>query len=169
MMAGNEIITKDNCRYFTNYVSCHWLSLFCPWLFLVCPWLSRVCPWLSRVSSRMSLIHLVSCFISNKLTADPGEARAALQPPSSLTDWFIHPLVKISLQRRQTQTVSKSAFSHKTNYIDIFSVILNLEGHQTCCIVLKVTAILLNGWILAIAGAASGRVCACSLHSRLDW
>ena len=54
--------------YFTNYATCPWLSLFCPWLSLVCPWLSRVCPCLSRVSSRMSLIHLVSRFISNILT-----------------------------------------------------------------------------------------------------
>ena len=28
-------------------------------------------------------------------------------------------------------------------------------------------AILMNGWILSIGGALSGRVCACSLHSRL--
>ena len=28
-------------------------------------------------------------------------------------------------------------------------------------------AILVNGWILPIGGALSGRVCVCSLHSRL--
>ena len=32
---------------------------------------------------------------------------------------------------------------------------------------LGVTAIMLNGWILPIGGVASGRVCACSLCSRL--
>ena len=31
----------------------------------------------------------------------------------------------------------------------------------------KVTAFLLNWWILPIGGASSGRVCACSLRSRL--
>ena len=50
--------------------------------------------------------------------------------------------------------------------MDIFSEILNLEGHQNR-IGSKVTAILLNGWILATSEVASGRVCACSLPSRL--
>ena len=59
---------RVNFPYFTNYATCPWLSLFCPWLSLVCPWLSWVCPCLSRVISRMSLIHLVSNFISNILT-----------------------------------------------------------------------------------------------------
>ena len=103
--------------------------------------------------------------------ADPGKARAALQTHlsliNSLTDWLSHHFVKISLRRRHAQTVKNDASSHKTNYIDILSKILNLEGHQNCCIGPKVTAILLNGWILPNGGASSGRVCACSLHSRL--
>ena len=41
------------------------------------------------------------------------------------------------------------------------------EGHQNCIGGLKDTAILLKGWILPIVGVASGRVCACSLRSRL--
>ena len=49
--------------------------------------------------------------------------------------------------------------SHKTNYIDIFSEILNLEGHLNRCIGSKVTAILLKGRILPTGGVASGRVC----------
>ena len=53
------------------------------------------------------------------------------------------------------------------NYIDIFSEILNLEGHQNCRIGSKVTAILLNGWILPTGGVSSGRVCSCSLRSWL--
>ena len=63
--------------------------------------------------------------------------------------------------------VKNGASSHKTNYIDIFSDILNPEGHQNRCIGSKVTAILLNGWNLPTGGASSGRVCACSLRSRL--
>ena len=44
---------------------------------------------------------------------------------------------------------------------------LNPEGHQNPVISSKVTAILQKGWILPIGRAASGRVCACSLRSRL--
>ena len=41
----------------------------------------------------------------------------------------------------------------------ISTEILNLEGHLNHCIGSKVTAILLNGWILPTGGVASGRVC----------
>ena len=55
----------------------------------------------------------------------------------------------------------------KQKYIDILSEILNLEGHLNRCIGSKFTAIMLNWWILPTDRAASGRVCACSLRSRL--
>ena len=55
----------------------------------------------------------------------------------------------------------------KKNYVDILSGILNLEEYLNRCISSKVTAILLNGWILPTGGVPSGRVCACSLGSRL--
>ena len=67
--------------------------------------------------------------------------------------------MKISLRRRHAQTVKNGASSHKTKYINILLEIINLEGHQNCCIGSKVTAILLNGWILPTGGVASGRVC----------
>ena len=41
----------------------------------------------------------------------------------------------------------------------MLSEILNLEGHLNRCIGSKVTAILLNGWILPTGGVASGRDC----------
>ena len=44
---------------------------------------------------------------------------------------------------------------------------LNSEGHQNPISGSKVTAILLKGWILPVSGASSGRVCVCSLRSRL--
>ena len=44
---------------------------------------------------------------------------------------------------------------------------LNPEGHQNLISGSKVTAILLKGWILPICGVAWGRVCVCSLCSRL--
>ena len=78
-----------------------------------------------------------------------------------------HPLVKISLPRRHAQAVNNGASSCKTNYIDIFSNILSLLGHQNRCIGSKVMAILLNGWILPTGAASSGMVCACNLRSRL--
>ena len=66
---------------------------------------------------------------------------------------------KISWRRRHAQTIINGASSHKTNYIDIFSEIPNLEGHINHCIGSQVTAILLNGWILPAGGVALGRVC----------
>ena len=77
--------------------------------------------------------------------------------------WF----VKISLRRRHAPMVENGAFSHKVDFVLIFKEILNLEGHPKCITGSKVMAILLNGWILPINGVASGRVCACSLRSRL--
>ena len=47
----------------------------------------------------------------------------------------------------------------KNIYIDYFAENLNLEGHQSRCIGSKVTAILLNGWILPTGGVALGMVC----------
>jgi hypothetical protein len=66
----------------------------------------------------------------------------------SLADSLSHPLVKLFLRRRHAQMVSNGASSHKTNYFDILSKNLNLEGHPNRCIGSKVMAILLNGWIL---------------------
>ena len=45
--------------------------------------------------------------------------------------------------------------SYKTDYMDIFSENLNLEGHPNRCIGSKVKAILLNGWILPIGWASA--------------
>ena len=63
--------------------------------------------------------------------------------------------------------VGDGAFSYKIDYVTIFKKILNLEGHLNRITGSRVTAILLNGWILPIGGVLSGRVCACSLRSRL--
>ena len=47
------------------------------------------------------------------------------------------------------------AFSHKIDYVTILYEILNLEGHLNCITGSRVTAILLNGWILPIVGASA--------------
>ena len=75
--------------------------------------------------------------------------------------------MKISLRRRHALTAADGAFSHKIDYVTIFKEILNPKGHPNCIYGSKVTAILLNVWILPIGGASWGRVCSCSLRSRL--
>ena len=55
--------------------------------------------------------------------------------------------------------VRHGAFSHKIDYVTIILEILNPKKHQNCITYSKVTAILLNGWILPVGGVASGRVC----------
>ena len=75
--------------------------------------------------------------------------------------------MKIYLRRRHALTVADGASSHKIDNMTIFKEILNSEGHPNRNTGSKVTAILLNWWILPIGGASSGRVCACSLRSRL--
>ena len=49
--------------------------------------------------------------------------------------------------------VEYGAFSHKINYDTMFLKIQNLEGHPNLITGSRVTAILLNGWILPIGGA----------------
>ena len=75
--------------------------------------------------------------------------------------------MKISLRRRHALIVGDGASSYKIDYVVKFSEILNLEGHQNCMTGSRVTVILLNRWTLPIGEAASGRVCVCSLRSRL--
>ena len=75
--------------------------------------------------------------------------------------------MKIYLQRRQALTVADGAFSHKIEYVTIFKEIQNPKGHPNRITGVKVMGIFLNGWVLLIGGASSGRFCACSLRSRL--
>ena len=63
--------------------------------------------------------------------------------------------MKISLWCRQALIVEDGAFSHKIDYVTMFQEILNLEGHSNRITGSKVTAILLNGWILPIGGASA--------------
>ena len=53
--------------------------------------------------------------------------------------------MKISVRRCHALMVEDGAFSE----------ILNLEGYQNCIIISRVTAILLNVWILPIGGASA--------------
>ena len=81
------------------------------------------------------------------------------------------PLVKKSLQRQPAQTVRNGAFSHKINYIDIYSEILNLDGHPNRCIGSKVMAICwMGGFCLLVElhreGSASVACTACLFLSK---
>ena len=64
-------------------------------------------------------------------------------------------------------TVIDGASYTKIDYVEKISEILNIEGHTNFVIGSKVLEILLNEGILPIGGVALGRVCACSLRSRL--
>ena len=63
------------------------------------------------------------------------------------------------LRRRHAQTNRDMASNHKIEYVTQVQDILNLKGQQNCMIGSKVTAFLLNRWILPIGGVALGRVC----------
>ena len=87
---------------------------------------------------------------------------------NSLTDVFSNPFPPTTLWCRHAQSVRDSSSSYKIDYVIIFkNYFLKLELHQNLVSGLEVTAILLKRWIWSIGGVASGRVCACSLRSRL--
>ena len=88
---------------------------------------------------------------------------------------FIHSLIQslsepfppTALRRRHAQTVRDSTSSVKIDYIIVIKNFLNPKEHENPICGSKVTAILLKVWILPIGRASSGRVCVCSLRSRL--
>ena len=71
------------------------------------------------------------------------------------------------LRRRHAQTIKDSSSDYKIDYVIVIMNFLNPEGHQNPISGSKLTAILLKGWILTFGGVSLGRVCACSLRSRL--
>ena len=63
--------------------------------------------------------------------------------------------------------VEDGSLSHKIDYVPIFQKNLNLEEHLNRFTASKVMAIFVNGGVISRGDVASGRVCACSLRSRL--
>ena len=132
-----------SCKYQSQYICCEVVTYSILTLFLSC---------------------IVTYF------ADPGEARDC-----STNTFIIHSLINslsqpfplTALRRRHAQTVRDSTSSYKIDYFIVIKKILNPEGHQNPISGSKVMVILLKGWIFPISGASSGRVCACTLHSRL--
>ena len=140
----------------------------CVWLELVwyeCLWHSGICMSLNgELWHCTALVAYIYIFfltgLTNHMICRPRWSQGLIY--KHLCDWLIHslsePLVKISLRRRHARTVKNGDSSHKTNYIEVFSEILNPEGHKNCYIGSKVTAILLNGLILPTGWVSSGRV-----------
>ena len=77
------------------------------------------------------------------------------------------PFPPTALWRCHAQTVRDSSLSYKIDYFIAMENFLNPQGHQDRISGSIVTAILLKGRILPFGGVASGRVCDCSLRSRL--
>ena len=102
----------------------------------------------------------------------PGQSQGLLyiiqKPPSLIYSSIESSFVKITLQRRHAKLVGDGAFSHKTDQLRKLLEILNKKGLKNQIIGSKIVAIFLgNLWVLSIGGVASGRVCVCSLRSRL--
>ena len=77
------------------------------------------------------------------------------------------PFPPTALRHRHAKTIGDSSFSYKIDYLIVIRTFLNPERHQNSISGSKVMAILLKGLIFPNRGVASGRVCACSLQSRL--
>ena len=86
---------------------------------------------------------------------------------SNYSQWISQPFPPTALRRRHAQIVRDSTSSYKIDNVIVIKNFLNPKGHQNTIGGCKGTAILLKGWIWSIGGVASGRDCACSLHSRL--
>ena len=139
---------------------------------------SLVCAkcWLLKVTLKnFNFLHVFDCpckfcHIFYLFLADPGKARGCSKN-SLVIHQIIHlvsqPFPPTALRRRHATTVRDSSSSYKINYFIVIQNLQNPKGHQNLISGSKVTAILLKGWIWLIGGVASGRVCVCSLRSRL--
>ena len=92
---------------------------------------------------------------------------AAIQTASWLRESVSQPFPPTALRRRHAQTVRDSSSNYIIDYVIVIKNLFNPEGHANPISGLKVTTILLKAWIWPTGGVASGRVCACSLRSRL--
>ena len=94
-----------------------------------------------------------------RLVSRPGQSRRLLFQHCChlFGKWVSNPLSSIALRRCKVQMVRSGASSYKIDYVT----------HAQGIISSKVTAILMNWWILPTGGVASRRVCAFSLRNRL--
>ena len=116
-------------------------------------------------------LYVVCCL---PFLADPGKTRGCSTNTSVIISFihsFIHSVSDIfpptALRRRHAQTVWDSSFSYKIDYVIPIKNFLNPKGHQNPISGSKGMTILLKRLIVPIGGVVSGRVCVCSLRSRL--
>ena len=84
--------------------------------------------------------------------------------PSGMCGSFMYTLENSEKSGKFSQ---RYTFQFKNGVCHSDTDFINPKGHKNCITGSKVTAILMKGWILPFGGVASGRVCACSLRSRL--
>ena len=112
---------------------------------------------------------IVECRIS--LLADPREARGC-STNTSVTNSLTHSLmVSGNIFTAPSCPSGLKMVLLVIKYVNVYFEILNLKGHLNCFIGSKVTAILVNGggfYLVTCGEVALGRVCTCSLRSRLD-
>ena len=87
----------------------------------------------------------------------PGQSQQLLykQPGNSFINSVSHPFSPTALRRRHAPTVRASTSGCKIDYVIVIKNFLNPEGHRNPFCGSKVTAILLEGWILPIGGASA--------------
>ena len=100
-----------------------------------------------------------------QIISRPGQSQGLLYKKPR--DSFSQPFPPTALLCRHSQTVSDSTSSYNIDYVIMIKKFLNPKGHQNIFSGSKATAILLEGWNWPVCGVASGRVCVCSLRSRL--
>ena len=90
-----------------------------------------------------------------KLSARRSQWLLYKQPRDSLINSVSQPFPLTALWRRHAPTVRDSSSSYKIDFFIVIKNFLNPEGHQNSISGLKVTAILLKGWIWPISGASA--------------
>ena len=111
-----------------------------------------------------SLIYIIGILKENKKIHED-------QKPPSLIDWLIDsltdPLVPTVWRRLHAQTVWDRSSSYKIDYVIVIKNFINHKGHQNTISGSKFTVILLKGGFFLLVELQQGRVCDCSLRSRL--
>ena len=110
----------------------------------------------SKLTHHMATIHSETCSLVWKCFVFKSRLTALSQP-----------FPPIALRRHHAQTFRDKCSSYKKDYVIIIKDFLNPEGHQNPFTGVKVTAILLKGGFCLLVELLQGRVCACSLRSRL--
>ena len=89
------------------------------------------------------------CFY--EIFSRPGQSQVLLyKQPRNVSQSVSNPFPVTALRRRHAQTVGDSTSSYNIDFVIVIKNLLNPKGHQNPVSGLKVTAILLKGWIWPI-------------------